>query len=84
MKFVEKMKNSPLNTSYVIHEKTLNNFRDTNFSPVLKPVRKMSISSIFEGFVKNQNCTYLYTFSHQNKYFFVFGIDLALFQLLNA
>ena len=39
-----------LTNSYVIYVKTLTNFSNTSFSQVLKEVRKMAISSTFEGF----------------------------------
>ena len=39
-----------ITNNYVIHVKALKNFRHTSFSPVQKSVRKMAISSSFEGF----------------------------------
>ena len=47
-----------------MHVKTLKNLINTGFSPVLKAVQKVVISSIFEGFgpLQNQNFTPLIEF----------------------
>ena len=38
-----------ITNNYFIHVKILNNFRNTSFSPLLKALRKMAISSSFKG-----------------------------------
>ena len=39
-----------MTNNYVIHVKALKKFRNTSFPPVQKSLRKMAISSSFEGF----------------------------------
>ena len=44
-----------LTKRYNIHVKTVKNLCNTSLSPVLKAMRKIAISSIFEGFRPLQN-----------------------------